>query len=127
MLKLIAIAAVTMAFAQPTTLTLACKGTTSTYLDKRSDPISLGLLVDFTKRTIKGFPYFPDEVEITEVTELVIYFHKSTDFLEFGGSMDRLTGEVKGHLEANKKLMETTHTLSGFDFALKCTPTQRMF
>ena len=125
------VAALSMtAHAADSTLTLACKGTTTTYLDKRSDPVSLGLLVDFTKRTIKGFSFFPDkveEVEITEVTEIVIYFHRATDFLDFGGAIDRLTGEVRGHLESNKKLMETTHTLSGFDFALKCTPTQRMF
>jgi hypothetical protein len=75
MLKLLALGAIAVAFAEPTTLTLKCKGTTTTY-GGFSEPTSLSLLVDFTKKTINGFPWImfdpSNEVEITEVTELVI-------------------------------------------------------
>jgi hypothetical protein len=43
---------------QPTTLTLACKGTTTRHNtdgDEDAQPISMGIIVNFTDRTVQGF------------------------------------------------------------------------
>ena len=37
------------------TLTLACEGTTK--LGEKTDPISMGIIVDFADRTVQGFGY----------------------------------------------------------------------
>ena len=80
MLKFLTVGAVALAFAGPETLTLACKGETTTYQPgARPEPISLGLVIDFTKRTIKGFP-LGGEIEITQITASAIYFHKFVRF-----------------------------------------------
>ena len=68
MLKFLTVGAVALAFAGPETLALACKGETTTYQQGANpEPISLGLLIDFTKRTIKGFP-LAGEIEITRLS-----------------------------------------------------------
>jgi len=60
--------------AEPTgTLTLACEGTTK--LGEKTDPISMGIIVDFADRTVHGFGYpgfsgrfdFPVNVDIPDI------------------------------------------------------------
>jgi hypothetical protein len=42
--------------AADTTLTLACQGTTTSGLeDAKPEPISMGIIVNFTKKTVHGF------------------------------------------------------------------------
>jgi hypothetical protein len=117
--------------AEPATLTLACKGATISYQTAEPEPISLGLIVDLTNKTIKGFP-FPGDIAIIQVTELHILFHKISGTLVFDGRIDRVTGDVEGHSAQYKSLKSTEmlkpdNVMGGFTFALKCTPTQRMF
>lgn len=132
MLKFLTVGAVALAFAGPETLALACKGETTTYQQgAKPEPISLGLLIDFTKRTIKGFP-LAGEIEITQISASAIYFHKSVASSVFDGRIDRITGDVEGHATSYKNtkgtvILKPENVVSGFNFALKCTPTQRMF
>ena len=132
MLKFLTVGAIALAFAGPETLTLACKGETTTYQQgARPEPIALGLVIDFTKRTIKGFP-LAGEIEITQITASAIYFHKFAASSVFDGRIDRITGDVEGHAASYKStkgadMLKPDNVASGFNFALKCTPTQRMF
>src|SRR5215813_9959096 len=69
----------TLAHAQPNMLTLACKGTTTEILASplASDPISMGIIVNFTTRTVQGFgsPGWDDfPVKITAANDVTIVF-----------------------------------------------------
>jgi hypothetical protein len=115
--------------AEPATLTLACKGTVtikaSSPTEYEPDPVSMGLIVNFTTRTVQGTarwgPYlFDDQLQITEWNEMTVVFRGFSRFLgmDISGSMDRVTGDV-GMLATSKTLAQ--------DYSLRCTPTQRMF
>jgi hypothetical protein len=64
--------------AAETTLTLACKGTATAYPeDVKLEPISMGIIVNFTKNTVHGFgsPGSSDyRVNITGVNEVTVAF-----------------------------------------------------
>src|SRR5262245_16973601 len=61
------------AHAADTTLTLACQGTTTAGTeDAKPEPISMGIIVNFTKQTVHGFgdPILGEQlIKITGVTE----------------------------------------------------------
>ena len=91
-----------------------------------AEPISWGLIVNFTARTVTGFRYptyladFP--VAITAVNEVTVTFAGSrkdgnTD-TSLTGTVDRITGD----LQATYEYARVTRT-----YSLKCKPTQRMF
>jgi hypothetical protein len=119
--------------AADTVLTLACQGTTTSGLeDAKPEPISMGIIVNFTKRTVQGFGHpglidYP--VQITAWNDVTVAFGGFQAFgnqqLSISGSIDRVTGDV----EASDLSTDTkTHkTLSSLHYALKCRPTQRMF
>jgi hypothetical protein len=116
--------------AEPATMTLACKGATTSYQTREPEPISLGLIIDFTNKTIKGFLF--GESEITRVTDVAVYFHKTTGTTISDGKIDRITGDAEGHSAVYKSIksadmLKPDNTMGGYNFALKCTPTQRMF
>jgi hypothetical protein len=115
--------------AEPVSLTLACQGTASIKRFYGSDydpvPISMGLIVNFMNRTVKGTarwgPYlFDDEIPIMQSNENMVTFNGFSKFLGMliSGYMDRVTGDVV--IQATEKDGEIT-------YALKCKPTQRMF
>jgi hypothetical protein len=115
--------------AEPVSLTLACQGTATMKSWVGSDydpkPISMGLIVNFMNRTVKGtarwVPYlFDDEIPITQSNEDTVTFHGFGRFLgmTISGSMDRVTGDV---------VMQATDKDGEITYALKCKPTQRMF
>jgi hypothetical protein len=69
--------------AQPATLTLACQGTaTSGVEDAKPEPVSMGIIVNFTKQTVHGFGYpgldYP--VKITAWNDVTITFGGSDDY-----------------------------------------------
>jgi hypothetical protein len=105
------------------TMTLACQGTTiSGVEDAKPEPISMGIIVNFTKRTVQGFAY---PVKITDVNEVTVAFEGFTIQWSAFGSIDRVTGDV----EATSMLTDakTGKTIASASYALKCRPTQRMF
>src|SRR5262249_13967710 len=120
----------TMAQAAETgTLTLACKGTTVAGHEDKPNPLSTGVIVNFTTGTVQGFsvPNWIDyPVKITGVNEVTVAFAGSgrvaSQEWEIKGSIDRVTGD----LEATQTTTDTTtgKTFSTVNYALHCKPTQ---
>jgi hypothetical protein len=86
--------------AEPTgTLTMACQGTTTamTKTDAKPEPISMGIVVNFTAKTVEGFTYPGANllVKIYDVDETTVMFAGPRGGAwEISGSIDRVTGEV---------------------------------
>jgi hypothetical protein len=104
--------------AADTTLTLACQGTTTVTRmeDAKPEPISMGIIVNFTNRTVQGgFGYPPAlydfPVKITSMNEVTVVL-TGQSFIT--GSIDRVTGDVEADADS-------------IHYALKCRPAQRMF
>jgi hypothetical protein len=104
------------------TLTLTCKGTATIRADSplayKPHPLSMGLIVNFTTRTVDGTarqrPYlFDDQLQIAEWNEVTVIFQGFSKFLgkNVSGSMDRMTGDVG---------MVATSTTQTIDYSLKC-------
>ena len=119
--------------AAETTLTLACQGTaTSGVEDAKPEPVSMGIIVNFTKRTVQGFGHpglidYP--VQITAWNDVTVALGGSHLFanqqLSIMGSIDRVTGDVEAtDLSTDTK---TRQTVSSLQYTLKCRPAQRMF
>jgi len=101
--------------------------------DAKPEPVSMGIIVDFTSRTVQGFgnPVWVDfPVKITGVNEVTISFRGSSRVLEItdwsiDGAIDRVTSDVEAtSIQTNVK---TIKTMSSMRYVLKCRPTQRMF
>jgi hypothetical protein len=138
-LMLLALASLSISPAQsaePTgTLTLACKGTATDKTDLREaarpEPVSMGLIIDFTTKTVAGFErVFPSfsaaQVKITGVDDTSIGF-SGTDGSGGAvfGTVDRITGDVEAAMEHWNH--ETNKLKWATGYSLKCKPTQRMF
>src|SRR5215468_8389360 len=81
------------AHAQPSTLTLACKGTVTDGACEQT-PISMGLIINFTARTVKGFnsPDFMDyPVKITAANDVTVTFAGTG---ELAGSQSSTRGSM---------------------------------
>src|SRR5439155_265466 len=108
--------------AADTTLMLACKGTRTfsmhggTTKTEMTEPISMGIIVNLTARTVTGLEERP--LTIQSVNEVTIAFFWSKNDVTVSGTIDRLTGDMAA----------TTATAAAiWRYSLKCTPTQRMF
>jgi hypothetical protein len=110
--------------AEPTTLTLACQGTMTTAMERaKRERISMGIVVDFTARTVQGFGY-PDSIRITRESEFTVDFADSKDDMSIIGIIDRVTR----HVNATSFLMDPKIGKNKeISYALKCRPTQGMF
>lgn len=125
----------TMAQAAETgTLALACKGTTvAGYEGANSEPISMGLIVNFTTGTVQGFgtPGLLDvPVKITGINDVTVAFGGSGRVFGSGdwsiiGSIDRVTGDVEATQTSTDA--KTGKMISSTGYSLKCRPTQRLF
>jgi hypothetical protein len=120
--------------AADTTLTLACQGTTTAGTeDAKPEPISMGIIVNFTKNTVHGFgdPFFAEQlITITGITETAVYFGASDKLFQTTsrsvmGAIDRVTGDV--WVDDTSRDTKTGKTITSTSYALKCRPTQRMF
>jgi hypothetical protein len=124
------------------TLTLACQGMMMTAKDPtglltleplspldKPQPVSLGLLVDFTNKTVKGFPFFAPELKITEVNELYIAFEASWKVVDntyrIAGKINRVTGDVEAYSVVYEHY--SLGPAGEVRYSLKCKPTQRIF
>jgi hypothetical protein len=91
----------------------------------------MGIIVNFTDRTVQGFgtPNGPFErpLEIGESNDTIVRFGGKDEGLVRSwiiGFIDRVTGDV----QANWSLVDGKGSLEPhMTFALKCRPTQRMF
>ena len=92
----------------------------------------MGIIVNFTNRTVQGFgsPGLIDyPVKITAWNDVTVAFGGSHVFanqqLSIMGSIDRVTGDVEAtNLSTDTKTHQTVYSLQ---YTLKCRPTQRMF
>ena len=121
---LLVITSITGQAVEPETLTLACKGTAS-QINAKPEPISMGIIIDFTARTVAGFSL---RAKITAADEATVAFDGSKEDGEntfvIVGRISRVTGDV--HADSmmwnNKKDIS-----SATRYSLKCTAAQRMF
>jgi hypothetical protein len=135
-IALAAIVAGPTAQAADTTLTLACSGaatdismspgsTDITIPAGKPEPTSMGIIINFTARTVAGLD-FP--LKITSSDETTIFFEGSHDTeltaRKISGSIDRVTGDMKA---VSIKIKKNTFISLDVAYALKCRPTQRMF
>ena len=130
---LLALAALSTAqAAEPTgTLTLACQGTATDKTDLREaakpEPVSMGLIIDFTTKTIAGFdrvlPSFSaGRVKITVVDSASIVFSGNAGSgAAIFGTVDRITGDVEAATEHWN--YETNKLQWAKGYSLKCKPT----
>jgi hypothetical protein len=131
MLKLLAFGAIAVALAEPTTLTLSCKGVTNSWIKGQEGPVpaSFGLIVDLANKTVTDFPWAA-KIPITDATETAIYFHGWRSIVFIDGRIDRISVDIEGHAadyEGGEKGKSGQAPMGGFSFALKCTRTERMF
>jgi hypothetical protein len=110
---------------QPATLTLACKGTAAGSSDDNSEPVSMGVIINFTVGTVQGLmDYSPKIIATNDVT---VSFGGSQEniFSVSGmrGSIDRITGDLEATFTFYD--MKTRKMLNRRNFALQ--PAQRMF
>lgn len=123
----------TGAQAQPNMLTLACKGTTTltSVPDAKPEPVSMGLIVNWTTRTVQGFssPDWDIPANVKAVNDVIIAFGGQQEIFGglsiFMGTIDRVTGDV----DATSTVYEqkTYKVVTQTTWALKCRPAQRMF
>ena len=101
-------------------LALACKGTVADKinLDAKPEPISMGIIVNFTARTVTGFRGANFPVAITTIDDVRILFRglnsDPASFAAVYGSIDRVTGA----LEATTDGLPTLKSLTRY--SLKC-------
>jgi hypothetical protein len=124
---LLALAGLSISTAQAAdeVLTLACQGTATTKIGATDqptrEPISLGVIVNLTSRTVEGFQIYDLPVKVIAANQATIQFEGSETSVvtrRFSGTIDRVTGEAW----ATFTMEPATVT-----FSLKCKPTQRMF
>jgi hypothetical protein len=124
-------AAVSMtAQAADETLTLACKGTVQRNAMK-SEPVSMGIIVNFTARTITGFTLPTEKLPLTVLNfnDTTVQFSGSNSIgsLRIDGLIDRVTGDLEATAIRQPSITETTAATTIERYSLKCRSTQRMF
>ena len=132
LVALVALSITTLQAAKPTgTVTLACEGTATDKTDLRElakpEPVSMGLIIDFTTNSVAGFPSFSaDRVKIIVVDKTTFGFSGTdgTGGAVFG-TADRATGDVEATMERWND--ETNKLQWATGYSLKCKATQRMF
>jgi hypothetical protein len=100
-----------IALPEPGTLSLACKGTETFGSDKNSArPISMGIVVNFTTRTVQFGRYRdPEKIKITGLDDARVAFGEESGFI---GTIDRVTGDTQAK------------AVGGDAYSLQCRPVQ---
>jgi hypothetical protein len=133
-LLLLAFAFAATAQAQPAPFTLTCKGTASEYrlspYPNEERPISMGIIVNLTDRTVRGFewPFDDDPLEIGYVNDVEVRFfgrYKGVVETIISGTINRVTGDV----DATSSFVDQKpgSPEPHITYTLQCKPTQRMF
>jgi hypothetical protein len=122
-LLLLAWSVVATAQAQLATLTLTCKGTTTDGSDPNAkQPISMGIIVNFTDRTVQGIGDYP--VMITAANDVIVVFggHQQvlTSLSSISGNIDRVTGDVEAISMVSDP--KTAKIIGRTTYALECRP-----
>ena len=102
------------------TLALACEGTVDDKIkrDAKPEPISMGIIVNFTSRTVTGFRGANFPVAITTIDDVHISFRGLNSspalFAAVYGSIDRVTGAIEVTTDGIPTLNSLTR------YSLKC-------
>ena len=102
------------------TLALTCEGTVADKInrDAKPEPISMGIIVNFTSRTVTGFRGATFPVAITTIDDVHISFRGLNSspalFAAVYGSIDRVTGAVEATMDGLPTLRSLTR------YSLKC-------
>ena len=92
------------------TLTLACKGTVQRNAMK-SEPVSMGIIVNFTARTITGFTLPTEKLPLTMLNfnDTTVQFSGSDSIssLVIDGIIDRVTGDLEATAIRQPSITET--------------------
>ena len=125
--------------AEPTgTLTPACEGTAIDKTDPFSEeakpePVSMGLMIDFTSKTVAGFEHLnpvlggaPVKIIIVDKTTIGFSGVSAAGGTAFG-TIDRITGDVEAATEIWSHETQPHKLVGAKGYSLKCKPTQRMF
>jgi hypothetical protein len=92
------------------TLTLACKGTIQRNAMK-SEPVSMGIIVNFTARTITGFTLPTEKLPLTMLNfnDTTVQFSGSDSIssLVIDGIIDRVTGDLEATAIRQPSITET--------------------
>jgi hypothetical protein len=100
----------------------------SALVSGKPEPVSTGVIVDFTARTVEvGHDAMPKfSIQISDITETIISFGGNSRMATYSylliGAIDRVTGT----LEAIFGWADGSDNMSA-SYSLKCKPTQRMF
>jgi hypothetical protein len=112
------------------TLTLACKGTVQRNAMK-SETVSVGIIINFTARTITGFTLPTEKLPLTVLNfnDTTVQFSGSNSIssLIISGIIDRVTGDMEAEVMMQPPFSETRARTTIERYSLKCTPAQRMF
>jgi hypothetical protein len=135
MMLALALSISTAVAAEPTgTMTLACEGTMADNVkpDAKPKPISMGIIVDFTARTVEFGHEVMLPVPITYISQTTVLFFGDnlSDpvlYRRLDGTIDRLTGTVEAKLFFRWRKCDTPCAEVTQNYVLKCKPTQRMF
>ena len=108
--------------AEPPTLTLAFQGTVTSDLENaKPEPVSMGIIVDFTNRTVQGFgaPVLDYPIGITAWNDVTVAFFGHVLGSSTVGIIDRVTGDV----EATSMAMaaKAGNIIMSVHYALKCS------
>jgi len=119
-----------MAQAADTTLTLACKGTVTNNIkpDAKPEQITMGIVVNFTAKQLRGFTYpgleeFPVVIVIRDANEVHITFTGSNESGSsiVAGDINRVTGELWA--SSMMRDANTSNIVTSTTYSLKCRPT----
>ena len=95
----------------------------------KSEPVSVGIIVNFTARTITGFSTEKLPLTMLNFNDTTVQFSGSDSIssLVIDGIIDRVTGDLEATAIRQPSITETTATTTIERYSLKCGPAQRMF
>jgi hypothetical protein len=103
-----------IAFPEPGTLSLACKGT-ETLRSGNQDDVLMGIVVNFTTRTVQlTLPYYRHLEKITGLDDERVAFGEKEEN-GFIGTIDRVTGDTEVKVAGDR---------GGLTYSLHCKPVQ---
>jgi hypothetical protein len=125
---LLALAGLSISTAQAAerAVVLACEGKVTQPPGPKPEPVSIGIIINFTAGTVTWADSSDFPLTITRLNEMTVDFRGSNGSRTLTGSIDRKTGDT----DAISTLMgdSKTRRINLMNhYSLKCRPEQRMF
>ena len=102
---------------------LACEGKLTQPSGPKPEPVSIGIIVNFTAGTVTWADSSDSPLKITRLDEKTVAFRGSNGSRTLTGSIDRKTGDA----DATSTVMGDSKTRRINRYSLKCRPEPRMF